>query len=303
MKHNLRKLDIVATLACIGVILCWSASPNFIKFLTGYLDSWTQNLLRYSAACLFWLPFLFFSIKRKKIDKKLWKIAVVPACFNIIMQSAWAGALYYTEPAFLTLLTKCSIIFVTVLSMIVFVEERSLLKSRRFWCGLALSFIGVAGILASKEGFASRNTIIGALLALTTSITWAFYTVSAKVAFRNVDSRLGFAVITIYTVIGLCFFGFIFGQPGQCLTMGVRPWVYVIVSGVVSIAIGHVLFYIAIKRIGATIPALMLLSSPFVVLAISYAAFGETLSIFQWFFGIILLAGSAIAIWTQQHLK
>ena len=85
--------------------------------------------------------------------------------------------------------------------------------------------------------------------------------------------------------------------------MQLWPWACVVISGVISIAMGHVLFYIAIKRIGATIPGLALLSTPFIVLAISYIAFGETLSLFQWLFGFVLLAGSALAIWAQQHLK
>ncbi|MFZ2146936.1 MAG: hypothetical protein WAV28_06925, partial [Sedimentisphaerales bacterium] len=58
---NIRKVDVSATAACIGALSFWALGPIFIKYLTGYLDSWTQNLLRYSVACLVWLPFLFFS--------------------------------------------------------------------------------------------------------------------------------------------------------------------------------------------------------------------------------------------------
>ena len=63
------------------------------------------------------------------------------------------------------------------------------------------------------------------------------------------------------------------------------------------------LYYVAIKRIGATIPAIILLSLPFAVLALSRIVFGEVLNGFQLVFGTILIVGAGFAIWAQQHLK
>jgi drug/metabolite transporter (DMT)-like permease len=57
------------------------------------------------------------------------------------------------------------------------------------------------------------------------------------------------------------------------------------------------------RRIGATIPALVILAQPAAVLAISHAIFGETLNVLQLVFGATLLIGAGLAIWSQQHLK
>jgi len=129
------------------------------------------------------------------------------------------------------------------------------------------------------------------------------YTITAKIAFKDIDSRKGFSVISIYTVAGLFVLALIFGKPGVSITMGLKPWAYVVISALTAIAISHVLYYVAIKRIGATIPSLVLLVTPFTVLAGSYMVFGESLTGFQWLFGIVLLTGSGIAIWAQQHLN
>lgn len=75
------------------------------------------------------------------------------------------------------------------------------------------------------------------------------------------------------------------------------------VSGVLCIALGHAIYYTAIKRIGATIPTMVLLCSPFLVMAMSRLIFKETLNSHQLFFGIILIIGAIVAIWAQQHLK
>lgn len=300
---NIRKIDLSATFACVGVLFFWSLGPIFITYLTGYVDSWTQNLLRYSAACLFWLPFLLLSIKRKQIDARIWRKAIVPAAANVAMQSLWAGAFYYIGPAFMVLLTKTSVIWIAGFSFAFFADERPLVKSNRFWFGLLLSVIGVVGVMYYKKDLAATSTITGIVITLAAAFMWGVYTVSVKIAFRDIDSRSGFSVISIYTVAGLCVLALLFGRPQDCVTMGLWQWACVVISGVTAIALGHVLYYAAIKRIGATIPALVILSQPFAVLAISNVVFGESLNVFQLLFGMVLLAGAGLAVWAQQHLK
>ena len=70
-----------------------------------------------------------------------------------------------------------------------------------------------------------------------------------------------------------------------------------------SLALSHSFYYAAIKRIGATIPSLVTLAQPFGVLLVSRILFAETLTPAQWIFGIILVAGAALAIWAQEHLN
>ena len=93
--RDIKKIDITATLACLTALLFWSLGPIFIKYLTSYVDAWTQNFLRYLTACLFWLPFLLFSNKTSRFDKRIWRKSVVPAVANHAMQSFYAGAFYY----------------------------------------------------------------------------------------------------------------------------------------------------------------------------------------------------------------
>lgn len=299
----MRRFNTPATLACVGALLLWSTGPNFIKYFSGFIDSWTQNLLRYSAACLFWMPFLLISIKKNQIDKRVWRKALLPAGANIVMQSLWVRALYYIDPAFMNLLVKSSVIWIAGFSIMFFAEERALIKSKRFWVGLGLSMVGVVGVLFYKEDFGTHKTLTGIIITLAASFMWGLYTVTAKMAFKDIDSRSGFSVICIYTVVGLCGLAFIFGKPSECLNMSALPWAYIVISGVVCIGITHVLYYASMKRLGATIPTLILLSSPFTVLAISHIVFGESLNATQWLFGVILLVGGGFAVWAQEHLK
>jgi drug/metabolite transporter (DMT)-like permease len=301
--ESTKKFDFTATFACLGTLSFWAIGPIFIKYLAGYVDSWTQNLLRYSVGCLFWLPFLLFAIRKKRFEPKIWRKALLPAVPNIIMQCLWAGGFYYIGPAFMVLLTKTSVVWVMVFSFILFVDERPLVRSKRFWLGLALSAIGVIGVMYYKEDLAATKTLIGIIIALATAFTWAIYTVSVKIAFKDIASHHSFAVISIYTTAGLCILALLFGKVQESITMNIWQWACVVISAVTAISLGHVLYYAAIRRIGATIPALVILSQPFLVLAISNIVFGESLNAIQLLFGVVLLIGSALAIWAQQHLR
>jgi len=293
----------VATAACLGALCCWSLGPIFIAQLTGHVDSWTQNALRYSVACLFWLPALVYFMRTGRFDKRTWRLAALPAVANVAMQSLWAATFYYVGPAFAVLLSKTSVLWVAGFSLILFADERPLARSGRFWGGMALALTGVFGVLYFKEDFTASHMATGVLIALVCAFMWGIYTVSVKVAFREIDSRIGFGVISIYTVIGLWLVALPFGKPAQCASMPLSGWLVVVVSGITGIALGHVFYYTTIKRIGATIPSLVILAQPLVVFSISSVAFRERLNGLQLLFGLVLLGGAALSVWAQEHLR
>ena len=297
------RLNAAATGACLGALVCWATGPILIKYLTDYTDSWTQNALRYSAACAFWLPFVVYIAARNTFPRKTWRRAVVPSIANVAMQSLWAAGFYRLAPGFMTLLTSTSILWVTSFSLVFFPEERSLMRSPRFWLGLGLSLTGLLGVVYFKEDFTAAGTRLGIAIALSEAFMWGVYAVSVKIALRDIDSRTGFSVISLYTTAGLWGCALLLGHPGQALHIDVGPWAAIVVSAILSIALAHVLFYASIRRIGATIPMLVNLSLPFIVLGMSSVFFRERLNALQLLFGVVLLLGSASSIWAQQHLR
>jgi drug/metabolite transporter (DMT)-like permease len=297
------RIDAAATTATLGALVCWSMGPIFIAQLAQHIDSWTQNALRYAVACLFWLPLLVHFMRTERFDKRTWKLAIPPSIANVTTQSLWAAAFYYITPAFATLLAQTSVLWVATFSLIFFADERPLARSSRFWAGLLLSAVGVFGVLYFKEGFGTRTMTTGVLIALAWGFTWGLYAILVKITMKGIDSRSGFSVISIYTTLSLWAAMLFFGKPARCLEMGLGPWTVVVISGIVSIALGHVLYYAAAKRIGATIPLLVNLAQPIIVLAVSGVLFGERFNHPQLFFGVILLIGAGLSVWAQGHLK
>ena len=305
MSHAARigRIDMTGTSACVGAVVFWAMGPIFIKYLTGHTDSWTQNALRYSAACVFWLPFVMSLAARGAFPRRTWRRAAVPAFANIVMQSLWGAGFYFLAPTFMTLLTNTSILWVTSFSLLFFPQERPLMRSPRFWLGLGLSLAGLAGVLYFKEDFSAAGTRLGIAIALAEAFMWGVYTISVKIALRDIDSRSGFSVISLYTTVGLWVCASWWGHPAQALHLAFPAWTAVVVSAILSIALAHVLWYAAIRRIGTTIPMLVVLSQPFIVFSLSSVIFHERLNAMQLFSGVILLLGAASSIWAQQHLQ
>jgi drug/metabolite transporter (DMT)-like permease len=303
MESQKIKINISGTVLVVLAIIGWVPGPIIIKYLANFVDFWTQNLLRYAIAMVMFMPILIFSIKTRKVNSSIWSKALLPAIPNISAQCLWAAAFYYINPAFMSLLSQSQILWTMAISMIVFADERPLLRSKRFLAGSLAAMVGLVGIIVLKQDFTARASVIGIVITLAWAVNWALYSIAAKVAFKTIDSAAGFAVVSLYTVPPLAVLAFVFGRVGQCLSMSPSAWIYLLISAVSSIAISHSCYYAAIKRIGATIPSLVILALPFLILLVSRVLFNEKLSAAQWFFGLLLVAGAALALWAQKHLK
>jgi drug/metabolite transporter (DMT)-like permease len=297
------KINISGTALAVLATLLWVPGPPILKYLANYVDFWTQNFLRYAAAMVVLLPILVSSIRTRKVDSSIWSRALLPTIPNILAQCLWAAAFYYINPAFMTLLGQSQILWTAAASMIFFADERPLLYSKRFWFGTLAAIAGLIGIIVLKQDFTARASLIGIAISLSWAVTWSLYATAAKTAFKKIDSTAGFAVVSLYTTPCLAVLAFAFGRVGQCLSMNFSVWIYLLISAVSSIVISHSCYYAAIKRIGATIPSLVILAQPFLILIVSRIVFNERLSTGQWFFGLLLVGGAALAIRAQEHLK
>lgn len=297
------KLDPIAVGYCLTALFFWTVGPLFIKHLTGYVNAWTQNALRYSVACLVWLPMLIRAQHKGTLPPELWRRGLIAWLPNLCMQTAWALCFYYATPALIVLLTKTNILWIAGFSMLLFTDERALIRSRRFWLGLLLSLGGLAGVVLLRDDLTNGATPTGIVMALITAFFVGLYTITIRIAFRKIDSRQGFAVVAVYTTPSLWLIALFFGDLTNCANLGLWEWACVVLSGATAIGLGHVAYYAAIRRLGATLPALVILAQPFTILIGSHLLFGESLSAAQGLFGIVLLGGAACAILAQRDLK
>ncbi|MBI4026939.1 MAG: DMT family transporter [Verrucomicrobia bacterium] len=287
-----------AILALMLVLALWCTPTVFVKYLMPYYDPFTQNFLRYASSALFLLPWLFRQIARgesglgrRELLRLLW-----PSIPNVISQTSWPLALKWLYPAFVSLFSKSSIFFSCALAFIFFHEERWLFRSRRFLIGLMLTLVGTLGLALFRPDLDKMKMNLAVLLVLLSSFMWASYSTAVKKFASDIGSRISFAVISLYTTALLLPPMLIWGDPGLVFR---APWhvnVILVVSGILCIGISHPLYFHALKELGVTVCATMLLSTPVGVLLLSHWMFGEVLTPGQAIFGIVLLLGGALTI-------
>ncbi|HPA47221.1 MAG TPA: DMT family transporter [bacterium] len=294
--------DATGSGAALGALLCWSTVPLFLRSFIHEIDAWTANGVRYPIAALFWLgPLLYFS-RQGRVDGIYFRRALVPTVFNLAAQSLWAWSPYFLEPALMAFLAKVSGVFAVLCSFLVFRDESKLLGSGVFWTGLLFCFLGFLGMTFLGPEIPRGTTLVGIIIILFCGVFFSWYGIAVRWAMTGVDSRIAFAIISIYTSVGTVVLMALFGEPSRLFDMTQDRHVLLVVSALVGIAFAHVFFYIAIARIGVAITTGCQLLSPFLTAVGSFFIFHEVLTFGQWTSGAVLLAGCALLMWSQEKV-
>jgi drug/metabolite transporter (DMT)-like permease len=296
-------LDIRATGVLFLSVFFMSLIPLFLRYFTPYVDGWTANGLRYPVAAFVYLPWLFYSYHKKRVKGNVWRKALLPSGFNIIGQCFWAWSPYYIEPGMIGFLLRFSIVWAVTGSFILFPDERPLLKSRRFWLGIAAAAIGLYGMIFQGTDVPSGGTLTGIIMILACSLFFALYNLMVRRNLSDTDPRLAFSVVSIYTSAGVIAFFLAFGDVRLVSSIPGNVMALIILSAIAGIGVVHVLLYYSFQHVGVAITTGFSLLSAFITATLSYFIFGEKLTIGQWFSGVVLLSGSLLLLWSQEKIK
>ena len=272
----------------------FSLQPILLKFVALELPGLLTFSLRFLGTLFIFIPLSFKYKKKVRAELKEWKKFVLPTLFLTGAVLLFTLGVFLTDNATLTsLVTKSNTIFITLLAAAFFIEERALLKSKRYLAGLALATIGVIGVITGGDTI-TITLGVGLLLLIVSQISWSFFSVSIK-GMINKQTRL-----TI-----LCFIfplGFLFSLPIAAIDLAAplpafNPLIllFPLASGV-AMALGNVAQFRAIQQKGLLVTNAFQLSMPFMTGALGFLIFGETLTVIQILFAGILIAGSYLII-------
>ena len=159
-------------------------------------------MLRIIGALLLFWTFSFF-IKSEKIEKADFKKLMILALFGVaVNQAFFIYGLSITKPINSAIIMVSNPIAVMLFTIIVFKERLTIFKIS----GLALGIIGALTLLLFKGSFSlGSETIVGDLMTLVNSLSWAIFVVMAK------PYMIKYQTITVMKWIFL--FGFIYILP------------------------------------------------------------------------------------------
>jgi len=281
-------------------VLLWSIGPIFIKYFTHLYDSWTQNAFRYgSAAAMLALVSTVRGDFKYRLTREQWKRLALVALPNTLMQTAYAASFYYVYPSLVSLVSRTQVLFVILLSFLIFHDERQVIRSPRFLFGMALALAGVGLVVFGRDlalltqlSVSESGFWIGTTLALLYALFGAVYSLAIKRAVRDIPPLLSFTHVSWMTTLGLTVpmlvsggYRDLYAQPAWGLGL-------MAVSSLLAIAIAHPLYFTALREVTAVTASSMLQLIPVFTCLFSAVLYHDVLSPLQ------LIGGGAVVLGT-----
>ncbi len=285
--------------AIFTTVLIWSTPSLFQFYLNRFYDPWAQNFYRYAVACLAVLPFMFFGFRRTelRLNREILLVCLVPALPNVVHQITQTVALFHMGPGVYAIFIRSSVIITTLLALIFFPEERWIIRQWRFQVGTLLGLVGAVGVLWFQPGQEGGAIAWGGIaVAFTASFCWALYSVLVKRPSARLGPIHSFGLISFITSALLLPLTLMFGAIATPLYAGARVNIILVISAVTCISLAHVLYYIAIRKVGVALSQTLQLLCPAGALGLSAIFFGERLTTAQVWSAAILLFGAFLAM-------
>ncbi len=296
-----------AIVSMIAATLGFGIIPIFLKHFAQFLDPWTVNGVRYSVGALFWLPFLLVLDRRSgpTADARagnVWRDAIVPSVVNVIGQAAFGVSPYFVPASTIGFVLRLSFLFTIVFSFAVIAEERLLMRRPAFWIGAVLSLAGVVAMFV-EEVRGDVGSVKGVAIIVVTAIAWGAYSVTVRYYMAQYSARQSFGVISLYSSAALVLLMFLFGDVGSLGGIGTGLWGGLMLSALIGIAFGHVLYYRGIHELGPVVASGMSLATPFVTYLAAAFLLAERLSGIEWFGGLLVVAGAALLVLARAQVE
>ncbi|MFW6286977.1 MAG: DMT family transporter [Candidatus Sumerlaeota bacterium] len=301
-----------------GPIFSWSIQPLFIRWFADYYDPWTQNAFRYSVAAVAVLGLGYYrGILRFRIPREWWVAIAFVVIANVAQQTFLAWKYEFIYPSVAILVARLDILFICVISFLVFPDERSIIRSPRFIFGALLALFGIVVVLLGRDPEILQHLEVGKLtfwigviLAVFYALSCASYSVSIKRAMWHMDPLLCFIHVSWISSLIFILCGLVLGDLSDVWTsrpegepsLWTDPVTWMFVTGITSIAIAHPFLYAALRRIKTVVYVTLMMMAPFITCSLSAWIYGDRLTGVQIIGGLAAITGAWLAALAQARL-
>lgn len=281
----------------LAALFFWAVVPLMLEHFTHLIDPWTANGTRYFFAAAFWLPFVVRALGRMAPAERraAWRAALVPAAAHGTAQVFFGIAPYYNNATMLNFGCRLSIPFATIFGFWLLKNERRLARRPLFWAGLACAMGGFG--LMFKNGFGTDSTSLAGMgMLLGFSATWGLYVVFVRRNLSAYPAHLAYGLVSLLTCVPLLALMFGLGDWRALLHLPAAQWLWLVVSALIGLTLGHVFYYRAIRIMGPIASEGGMLLIPFQTSILAYFLLGERLSATQWAAGAVMILGCTLLI-------
>jgi drug/metabolite transporter (DMT)-like permease len=283
-----RRRRLSAHVALLFMVTIWAINFSVAKLALRHLSPLAFNALRFPLAS----ATLFLLLRRYgpmpvPARSDLGRIVLLGLLGNLIYQQFFIFGLAQTRAGIASLLLAGTPLITALLSAASGHER----VRPRVWLGVCCTLIGIALVVlfGRHEASGSRGTLLGALLMLGASVSWAFYTVGS----RGLVERYGPLPMTAWTLwigsAGVLLIGVPDLLRSSLLHLNAGTWLAVAYAGVLSIGAAYLIWYIGVRVLGNTRTSTYSNLVPAIAMLVAWLWLGELPSAGQ-------LAGAATII-------
>jgi drug/metabolite transporter (DMT)-like permease len=274
-KIRLQSIDLLL----LFMVTIWGFNFSVLKIILREFLPMSFNILRFISASLATMFFLFMLGKKISIDKHDWaRIILLAVIGHTCYQLLFIYGINATTASNASLLMACVPIYTGIMSSITGYEK---IRSTT-WISIFLSFFGIFLIIRADAGgldFSSSH-FKGNMLIILASISWAIYTVMAAPLLKKYSPlKLTAITMSIGTLLLIPFsIKELSRQNWQ--NISTSSWLGFIYSFLLAIALGYVIWYKGVEKIGSTRTSIYSNLTPIFTAFFAWLVLSETITVY-----------------------
>ncbi|NLI68446.1 MAG: EamA family transporter [Bacilli bacterium] len=281
-----------AFLIVLSAAILWGTTGTAQTFIPTTVDPFFVSMLRLAIGGIILLMVLGLMRKLKFADWP-WKKTLLTAAFLAVFQYCFFSSVRLTGVAIGTVLSIGSApVFAGLFESFVLKKP----PSRKWMMATVLTIAGCAILFFNKELVVFSP--LGAMFAIAAGLLFALYTLNNKRIVEENGALKTVAVVFTISAMMLLPFMFFFESNGILTKTGIFSILYI---GVVTTAIGYVLYSVGLKNVTSSSATTIALAEPLTAAILSVVVVGEYLNASGWFGVFMILIGLVILSMKQKH--
>lgn len=282
MKSN-NNIDLKLLFLIVIALIFLSTNSILCRMalITQQIDAVSFTFFRIVSGAIFLLVVYFYKYKKLDLNTKTSWIS----SFMLFLYAITFSFSYENMPAGIGTLILFAVVQLTMIFVALFYKEKLTLNKI---IGILLAFCGLVYLLYPKEEF--NLSFEHTLFMIISGIAWGFYTILGKKsndAFSNTKDNFIKASILI-TLFMLLFI--------KNLTFDHYTLFLAIFSGVITSALGYVIWYLILPKIEILTASVLQLFTPVIAIILSILFLNEVLSLELIISSFVILFGIFVAI-------
>lgn len=282
-----KSMDIKLLFLIFLALFSLSSNPILCRMamITNQIDAVSFTFFRILSGAIFLLFIYYF--KTKKLDLNLKSNYLAP--FMLFLYAITFSFAYENMQAGVGTLILFAVVQLTMIFMAF--KHKESLNFRKF-LGIFLAFAGLFYLLYPKEDFSL--SFFHTFLMVISGMAWAFYTLLGKKstnAFYSTKDNFFKA-----SIMALIFMMFYFNH----LIFDSYTLFLAIISGVVTSALGYIIWYMVLPKIDIITTGVLQLLSPVIAIILGILALNEKLSFELFVSTFVILFGIFVVIYKKR---